>query len=59
MRIFSTQGFRLFNNCSIDIVLTFEFGHSITIMTMAFFDRVDYIDIEPALVRTVTDLMFH
>ena len=48
MRIFLIQGFRLFDS-SIDIVLTFEFGHYITILKMAIFDKVDYIDIEPAL----------
>ena len=33
------------------IVLIFEFGHNITILKMAIFDKVDYIDIEPALSR--------
>ena len=42
------HGFRLFDS-SIGIVLTFEFGHDITIMKMAIFDKVDFIDIEPAL----------
>ena len=47
MRIFLIQGFRLFDS-SIDIVLTFEFGHTITLLKMAIFHKVDYIEIEPA-----------
>ena len=39
-------------NSSIDVVLTFEFGHDITILKMATFYRVDYIEIEPALTLT-------
>ena len=31
------------------MVLTFEFVHDITILKMAIVDKVDYIDIEPAL----------
>ena len=31
------------------VVLTFEFGRDITILKMAIFDKVDYIEIEPAL----------
>ena len=48
MRIFSIQGFRVFDG-SIVIVLTFEYDHDITILKIAIFDKVDYIDIEPAL----------
>ena len=48
LSIFSIQGFRLIEY-SIDIVLTFEFGHNITISKMAIFNKIDYIDIEPAL----------
>ena len=48
VRKFSIQDFSLFGS-SIDVVLTFEFGHDITILKMAIFDKVDYIDIEPAL----------
>ena len=51
-RISSIQGFRLFYSL-IDIILTFEFGHDITILKMTIFDNVDYIDIEPALVYCV------
>ena len=43
------QGFRLFNS-SIDIVLTFQLGHDITILKMEIFYIVDGIKIEPALV---------
>ena len=39
------QGFRLFNS-SIDIVLTFQLGHDITILKMAIFYKVDCIKIE-------------
>ena len=39
-------------NSSIDVVLTFEFGHDITILKMATFYKVDYIEIEPALTLT-------
>ena len=35
MRIFLIQGFRLFDS-SIDIVLTFEFGHDIMILKWQF-----------------------
>ena len=48
VRIFSIQGFRLFD-ISIDMVLTFEFGHDITILKMAIFNQLDNIEIEPAL----------
>ena len=44
--IFNT-GFWLFDG-SINIVLTFGFSHDITILKLAIFDKVDYIDIEPA-----------
>ena len=42
------QGFRLFD-CLIDIVVrsTLECGLEITILKMAIFDKVDYIEIEP------------
>ena len=43
------QGFRLFDS-AIDIVLTLEFGHNITILKMAYSYKVDCIEIEPALV---------
>ena len=33
---------------AIDIVLTFEFCHEITIWKMTIFDEVNYIEIEPA-----------
>ena len=39
-------------NSSIDVVLTFEFGHDITILKMATFYKVVYIEIEPALTLT-------
>ena len=48
MRIFLIQGFQLFDSL-IDIVLTFGFGHDIAILKMAIFNKVDYIDLEPAL----------
>ena len=38
-----------FETIRFDIVLTFEFGHDITIFKMAIFDKVGYIEIEPAL----------
>ena len=50
MRIFPLHGIRLFDS-SIDIVLTFGFGHDIAILKMAIFDKVDDIETEPALVR--------
>ena len=34
---------------AIDIVLTFEFCHDITILKMAIFDKESYIENEPAL----------
>ena len=52
MRIFLIQGFRVING-SIVIVLTFEYDHDITILKIAIFDKVDYIDIEPALASDV------
>ena len=52
MRIFSIQGFWVFNG-SIVIVLTFDYGHNITTLKIAIFDKVDYIDIEPALANDV------
>ena len=48
VRIFSIQGFRL-SNTSIDMVSTLGSVHDITILKMAIVDKVDYIDIEPAL----------
>ena len=44
MRIF----LRLFGN-SIGMVLTLKFGYDITIMKTVIFDKVHYIEIEPAL----------
>ena len=40
---------------SIDIVLNFEFYHNITILKMAIFDKVNYIEIEPALIAIHID----
>ena len=45
--IFDT-GFRLFDS-SIGMVLTCEFGHDIIILKMAIFDKVNNIEIKPAL----------
>ena len=55
----SDSGFRLFD-CSIDIMLTFEFGHDICtrILKMAIFDKVDDIEIKPALVWAELTLLF-
>ena len=50
VRIFSIQCLQLFNSL-IDTVLTFEFGHDITILKIAIFDKVDHIEIEPALMQ--------
>ena len=51
------QGFQLFDS-SIDIVLTLiDFGQDITILKMAIFDKVDYIEIEPALAMTVVNTL--
>ena len=50
VRIFSIQCFQLFDSL-IDTALTFEFGHDITILKMAIFDKVDHIEIEPALMQ--------
>ena len=36
-------------NSSIDIEVTFEFGHAIMILKMAIFDKLDDIGIEPEL----------
>ena len=47
------QGFRLFNT-SIDIVLTFEFDHRITLLKMEILDNVNNIEIEQALHHIVT-----
>ena len=47
MRIFSIQGFQLFDG-AVDIVLTFEIGHDITMLRMAIFNKLD---IEPAQAR--------
>ena len=49
MRKYSTWGFQFFDN-SIDTVLNFEFCQDITIWKMTIFDKVDYFEIEPALV---------
>ena len=49
VRIFLMQGFRLLGSL-IDIVLTFEFGHNLLILKMAILDKVDNIEIEPALI---------
>ena len=48
MRIFSKQGFRLFDS-SINIHLEsiFELSYDITILKIAIFDKVDYIEIQP------------
>ena len=48
------QGFWLFD-CSIDIVVrsTLECGLDISILKMAIFDKVDYIEIEPELIYTI------
>ena len=48
------QGFRLFD-CSINIVVrsTLECGLDISILKMAIFDEVDYIEIEPKLIDTI------
>ena len=53
MKIFSIQGFRLFV-CLIDIpeAMTCEFDHDITILKVAIFDKVDCIEMEPALHAT-------
>ena len=55
MRIFLIQGFQLFTS-SIDTVLTFEFGHNITILKMAIFDKVDYIEMNQHI--TIIKLAF-
>ena len=47
-RVFSIQGSRFFDNL-IATVLTFEFGHNITILVIEIFYEVDYLKIEPAL----------
>ena len=52
MIIFSIPGSQLFDS-SIDIVLTFEFGHDVMILKMAIFDKVDYIEIELALLTVI------
>ena len=48
-KIFLIQGSRLIDS-SFDIVLTFDFGHDITIIKMAMFDKCNYNEIETALV---------
>ena len=53
VRIFLKQDFWLFDS-SIDTVLTSEFGHDFTILKMAIFHKVDYIEIEPALLTMIT-----
>ena len=50
VKIFLIQGFRLFDS-SIDTVSTFEFGHDITILKMVYLDKVDQVEIEPALIH--------
>ena len=46
-------GFHLFH-CSVDIVPTFEFCREIImIWKMMIFNKVDYIEIEPALKHTI------
>ena len=53
VKIILIQGFRL-STCSINIVLTFEFGNNIKILIMAIFGmKIDYIEIEPALPCTM------
>ena len=52
-RIFLIQDFWLFDS-SIDTVLTSEFGHDFTILKVAIFHKVDYIEIEPALPTMIT-----
>ena len=52
VRKFSIQGFWLFGS-SIDVVLTFEFGQDTTILKIAIFDKIDYIEIEPVLIYTI------
>ena len=47
-KMFSIYGFRLFD-ISIDIVLSFEFWHNISMWKMMIFDEVKYIEIESAL----------
>ena len=41
-------GYRRLNS-SIDIEVTFEFGHAIMILKMAIFDKLDDFGIEPEL----------
>ena len=40
-----------------DIVFTFEFGHDITILKMTIFNKVDYIDVEAALVPHIVQII--
>ena len=40
------------------VVLTFEFGYDITILKMAIFDEVDYIDMESALFLRILPFRF-
>ena len=47
-RKLSVKGFWLFN-ILIDIVLTFEFCHDITVWKMTIFDKGNYFEMEPAL----------
>ena len=58
-RILPIPGFRLFDG-SINIMLTFEFRHDICtcILKMAIFDKVDNIEIKPALVWAELTLLF-
>ena len=50
VRKFSIQGLRLFNS-SIDTELTFDLDHNNTILKSVISDKVDYIEIEPALLQ--------
>ena len=49
VRKLSIHGFRLFDS-SIDIVLSFEFRHDISILQMVIFVKVVDFEIQPALV---------
>ena len=53
VRIFLRQDFWLFDSL-IDTVLTSEFGHDFTILKMAIFHKVEYIEIEPTLLTMIT-----
>ena len=49
-------GFLIIFDVLIDIVLTFEFGHDITILKMTIFNKVDYIDVEAAQVPHIVQV---